>query len=210
MANKSAEYPTGRLDKNVLKSFMSISGPEDNVSLSMSPLEAKHHLTSIDSLRGRRDTSAFQKTGTTATKPICTALATVRYPHFSRPPVSANSRTVSDDIDYLTARDTRMRRAGCNQGKVNSYVPINTTALSGSTYTQAEIIANPLCYGLAYALAQTGFLGVVSSVVGEFILPIQNAFGCKTIPSLNMSVAQACSGYSLYGGPTTEKVLGVL
>jgi len=31
MANKSAEYPEGRLDKNVLKSFMSISGPENNL-----------------------------------------------------------------------------------------------------------------------------------------------------------------------------------
>lgn len=31
MANHSAEYPEGRLDKDVLKSFMSISGPEDNL-----------------------------------------------------------------------------------------------------------------------------------------------------------------------------------
>lgn len=122
----------------------------------------------------------------------------------------ADSRTVGVDINYLTARDPRIGAPGCNQGKVDTFVPINTTALSGSTYTPAEILANPLCYGLAYATAQTAFLDVVSDVVGELILPIQNSLGCKTIPSLNMSVAQACPGYSLYGGPTTEKVLGVL
>lgn len=32
MANHSAEYPEGVLNKDVLKSFMSISGPENNVS----------------------------------------------------------------------------------------------------------------------------------------------------------------------------------
>lgn len=33
MANKSAEYPEGILNKAVLKSFMAIEGPEDNVCL---------------------------------------------------------------------------------------------------------------------------------------------------------------------------------
>ena len=33
MANKSAEYPEGILNKDVLKSFMSIYGDEDNVNL---------------------------------------------------------------------------------------------------------------------------------------------------------------------------------
>lgn len=32
MANKSAEYPEGVLNKNVLKSFSSVSGPDDDVS----------------------------------------------------------------------------------------------------------------------------------------------------------------------------------
>ena len=32
MSNKSAEYPEGVLNKDVLKSFMAISGPENNVS----------------------------------------------------------------------------------------------------------------------------------------------------------------------------------
>lgn len=31
MANKSMEYPEGVLNKDVLKSFMSISGPENNL-----------------------------------------------------------------------------------------------------------------------------------------------------------------------------------
>lgn len=31
MANKSAEYPEGILNKNVLKSFMAIYGEEDNL-----------------------------------------------------------------------------------------------------------------------------------------------------------------------------------
>ena len=56
----------------------------------------------------------------------------------------------------------------------------------------------------------TGFLGVVSDVVGELILPIQNALGCETIPSLNMSVAMACPGYSLYGGPTGAVAKGAV
>lgn len=33
MSNKTAENPAGVLNKDVLKSFMSISGPENNVSL---------------------------------------------------------------------------------------------------------------------------------------------------------------------------------
>lgn len=33
MANKTMEQPDGVLNKDVLKSFMSIQGPEDNVSL---------------------------------------------------------------------------------------------------------------------------------------------------------------------------------
>lgn len=32
MANKSAEHPEGILNKNVLKSFMAISGPENNLT----------------------------------------------------------------------------------------------------------------------------------------------------------------------------------
>lgn len=32
MSNKSAEYPEGVLNKNVLKSFMSYSGPENNLT----------------------------------------------------------------------------------------------------------------------------------------------------------------------------------
>ncbi|KAJ3990990.1 hypothetical protein F5050DRAFT_1538035, partial [Lentinula boryana] len=32
MANKSEEYPEGRLDREVLKSFFSITGPEDNLA----------------------------------------------------------------------------------------------------------------------------------------------------------------------------------
>lgn len=31
MSNKSAEYPEGRLNKDVLKSFMSVQGPENNL-----------------------------------------------------------------------------------------------------------------------------------------------------------------------------------
>lgn len=31
MSNKSAEYPEGRLNKEVLKSFMAVSGPENNL-----------------------------------------------------------------------------------------------------------------------------------------------------------------------------------
>jgi len=32
MGNKSAEHPEGILNKNVLKSFMAITGPENNAS----------------------------------------------------------------------------------------------------------------------------------------------------------------------------------
>lgn len=95
-------------------------------------------------------------------------------------------------------------------GKVNTFQTINTTALTGSTYTSAEIVADPLCYGLAYATSMTGFLGPVNAVVGELILPIQNSLGCKTIPKLDMSVAQACPGYSLYGGPNSKVVKGAV
>ncbi|KAI9708550.1 MAG: hypothetical protein M1828_002711, partial [Chrysothrix sp. TS-e1954] len=172
MGNKSAEHPTGVLNKDVLKSFMSVSGPEDNLQWT---------------------------------------------PGHERIPENWYSRNEADyysldyfgeDIKYLAATQPQILTSGCNTGAVNTFTPINTTALTGSAYTPADVLANPLCYGLAYANAQAGFLGVVNSVLGELILPIQNTLGCKTIPSLNMSVAMACPGYSLYGGPTGDVAKG--
>ena len=44
MSNKSAEYPEGRLDKETLKSFFSITGPENNVCPPLTHYCGQSHL----------------------------------------------------------------------------------------------------------------------------------------------------------------------
>lgn len=95
-------------------------------------------------------------------------------------------------------------------GKVNSFVEIDVANLTKGTYSKQDALTNPLCFGLAFANNAANLVPIVNFVVQEVILPIQNLFTCKTIPELDMTVAEACSGYSLYGGPTADIALGAI
>ena len=168
MANKTAEQPEGILNKNVLKSFFSISG-SDEQNLVWTP--GHERIPDNWYTRNSKDTYGIDQ--------------------------------LSDDIDYLTANNPAIGQPGCNMGRVNSYTPINTTAMSGGAYSQQDVIEHPLCFGLAYSIATIDQVsGVVNDVYQEAVLPVQNALGCITAPEFNTTVGKACPGYSFFGGPT--------
>ena len=60
------------------------------------------------------------------------------------------------------------------------------------------VLTNPLCFGVAFANTLTTSLSIVDTVVQDLLLPVQNLLDCKTIPSINKSVLEACPVYSLY------------
>lgn len=84
-------------------------------------------------------------------------------------------------------------------GNVSTYVQIDIANLTAGAYSPEDVLTNPLCFGVVFANTLTTSLSIVDPVVQE-LLPVQNLLGCKTIPSINKSVLEACSGYSLYGG----------
>jgi hypothetical protein len=94
-------------------------------------------------------------------------------------------------------------------GKVSTYVPISVANLTKGAYDENDVLTNPLCFGIA--LTNTiADIPIVDGVVQELLLPIQNLLGCKTIPSIDESVLEACPGYSFYGGPTAEVAEGAI
>lgn len=74
MANKSAEYPEGRLDGNVLKSFFSITGEPGNFKYTVGALSGRpfRYATISDMLLPSLDMSVFQTTGTLVTNSMRT------------------------------------------------------------------------------------------------------------------------------------------
>ena len=85
-------------------------------------------------------------------------------------------------------------------GNVSTCVQIDVTNLTAGADSPEDILTNPLCFGVAFANTLTTSLSIVDTVVQELLLPVQNLLDCKTIPSINKSVLEACPGYSLYRG----------
>lgn len=103
-------------------------------------------------------------------------------------------------------------KPGCNQGRVNSYVQINDSDTDPSHYDFSKPNA-AICYGLTEVtntLRGNAVTGIVGGVVSEILVPLKDALGCVSVPSLNKTVEQACPGYSLYGGPTAPVVAGAI
>lgn len=98
--------------------------------------------------------------------------------------------------------------SGCNTGKVNSYAVIDASDTTSGGYTQQQALDKPICYGMAYANKVAASMRATQAVVGEFLVPVANKFGCHEVPSLNESVYQACPGYGFYGGPSTAAAPG--
>lgn len=188
MSNHSYEYPDGILNKEVLKSFFSITGPENNLTW------VPGHERIPDNWYKRDPADAY-------------GLGI-----FERLPIfkSASGRSLSTDINYICEGQEEICKPGCNMGKVNSFVNINTTDTSKGVYQDQDQLKNVLCFGIAYANAALNFIPIVSTVNQELILPIQNLVGCPTIEGLDESALQACPGYSFYQGPTGSVVPGAI
>lgn len=123
---------------------------------------------------------------------------------------NTDTRTVSTDIGNFAEGQEYTQTAGCNTGTVDSFQVIDVTAMTGGAYTPASALADPVCFGIAFANAQAKKVPIVSDVLFELILPIQNTLGCVTIPSLDTSVSESCPGYSNYGGPTGPVAPGAI
>ena len=125
-------------------------------------------------------------------------------------PTNPNSHAVSTDIGTLGQGQEYTQTAGCNTGTVDSFQVIDVAAMTNGAYTPASVLADPVCFGLAFANAQAKQLSIVADVLFELILPIQNSLGCVTIPNLDTSVSESCPGYGNYGGPTGPVAPGAI
>ncbi|KAK3117721.1 hypothetical protein LTR53_000650 [Teratosphaeriaceae sp. CCFEE 6253] len=184
MANHSATYPEGVLNKDVLKSFMSISGPENNVSAT--------YLGVI--LQEIQRSPLYSSNGPQAT--------------------SASRTTVETDILYFTSTNPQLNLVGCNEGKVDTYQTIDAATLSNGAYTAAQAAANPICFATEFALAELpGLTGLSSSLLGTLsgaLGTVTKNLGCAAIGSVNTSALALCPGFTLYGGPTAPVAAGAI
>ncbi|KAF2726154.1 hypothetical protein K431DRAFT_214138 [Polychaeton citri CBS 116435] len=175
MANKSAEYPEGRLDRNTLKSFMSITGTDAN------PIWTPGNEKIPDNWYKRNDADQYT------------------IPYFL------------GDIQYFGETQPEIFSLGCNTGTVDSYSVISPEAISNGAYTTQQAAKNPLCFSLAFAVAELPlFTGVQTGSLLTQLSGVTSKLGCATIASVNQSAFGICPGFSLYGGPTGPVAPGAI
>lgn len=112
-------------------------------------------------------------------------------------------KQLSTDIGTIAHSYPFIAQPGCNNGTLGSFTPIETDGTDAAGYD----FTNPLhavCFGIASA-ERAAQIPIVSAVVEELLIPIQNLLGCPTVPSTGKTIGATCPGYSLFGGPTGPK-----
>lgn len=193
MANKSAEYPEGILNKNVLKSFMSIQGPENNLRWVPGNEKIPNNWFVTCNLHPR-DILTFSR--------------------YKRHPSDEYSIPYfAVDVTYIAQRDPRIALIGCNQGKVNTYNAISPELLTSGAYTTAEVLANPVCFSTQFLSAAlpslTGISATALAPLATLLTSATGALGgCDPISNANLSALAFCPGATVYGGPTAPVAAG--
>lgn len=120
------------------------------------------------------------------------------------------------DILYFAETVPEVLEVGCNQGKVNTYNKLSPELLSNGAYTAAQVAKNPLCFGIAFAMAEAGpTLGIdvskaPASTLFSQLKQLAAPLNCASIGSVNQTALAACPGASLYGGPTGPVAPGAI
>lgn len=97
---------------------------------------------------------------------------------------------IQADGDVFQSTTPQSTGPGCNTGTVNSYVEIDS---SYQDYDFSSPTAG-VCFAVNTILGETSLGSVVTGLVEQLILPIQNSLGCATVPARNDSVANVCPG----------------
>ncbi|CZT22238.1 related to oxidase [Ramularia collo-cygni] len=177
MGNKSIEYPSGVLNKDVLKSFMSITGDDDNMKWTF----GNERIPENWYKRNQADEYSV--------------------PYFF------------SDILYFAETQPEILNIGCNQGQVNTFLPLNTNLLTNGAYSDESAAKDPSCFAMQY-----GVRAMLDSASPSLLAPLTNALSstlaaltCPSISSFNLTaLALGCPGFSLYGGPSAPVAPGAI
>ncbi|KAK0262779.1 hypothetical protein LTS09_002754 [Friedmanniomyces endolithicus] len=180
MANHSAEYPEGVLNKDVLKSFMSISGPENNL---------------VWTPGHERIPSNWYRRNTADAYTIPYFETDILYFTSSNPQlnlVGCNEGKVDtyQNIDASTLSN-------------GAYTAAQAAANPIRFATEFALAELPGLTGLSLT---SGVLGSLTSVLSS----VTKNLGCKAIGSVNTTALALCPGFSLYGGPTAPVAPGAI
>lgn len=180
MANKSAEYPEGILDKATLKSFNAIEGTDEK------PIWNRGHERIPDNWYKRNKNDEYS---------VPYFLADVLYFAETQPEIleiGCNQGRVNSFNKY----DFDTLASGRNIAEKLAKNPVCVA----SQFAKAEI---PMLTGIKpIDTAFAPLVRILDAVVKEF--------DCESIGEVNSTALVACPGFSFYGGPTAKVAHGAI
>ncbi|KAF2167401.1 hypothetical protein M409DRAFT_66015 [Zasmidium cellare ATCC 36951] len=172
MSNKSSEYPEGILDKEVLKSFMSVTGPENNLK------HTPGYEKIPDNWYERNPADEYS---------IPYFEADILYVA-ERAPEILTIGCNKGKVNTYSPIDPATLTGGAYTAQQVAKNPL----CFGAEFVLAEL---PLLTGLTIPAGQ------LSTLTGQLSKTL-TGMGCQSIGSVNQSALTACPEISFYGGPT--------
>ena len=180
MSNKSAEYPEGLLNKATLKSFMAVSGPENNLK----------HTPGYEAIPDN-----WYKRNPSDEYTIPYFEADILYFAETQPEILTIGCNKGKVNTYST-----FDPAALTGGAYTAQQAAKNPVCFASQFAIAEL---PLITGLD---ASSAALAPLVTALNTITKPLN----CASIGSVNQSALAACPGFSFYGGPTGPVAPGAI